>query len=121
MIKDVTNTTHFIPSRQAKTGPQPAEPDRLTAAARQELNNDHPDETAVTKETIEEVVTGFNEFIRPLNTHLKFVLHEELNEYYVQVVDNDNNEVLREIPPKKLLDLYAAMAEYLGLLVDRRI
>jgi len=52
---------------------------------------------------------------------LKFVLHEELNEYYVQVVDNDNNEVLREIPPKKLLDLYAAMAEYLGLLVDRRI
>ena len=42
MIKDVTNTTHFIPSRQAKTGPQPAEPDKLTAATRQGLNNDIP-------------------------------------------------------------------------------
>jgi len=52
MIKDVTNTTHFIPSRQAKTGPQPAEPDRLTAATRQELNNVHPDETPSQKKQL---------------------------------------------------------------------
>ncbi|WP_121444153.1 flagellar protein FlaG [Brockia lithotrophica] len=54
-------------------------------------------------------------------THLRFVWHEELREYYVRVVDDATNEVIREIPPKKWLDLVAHMLEHLGLLVDARV
>lgn len=121
MIKEVTNTTHSFPPLQAKTGTMPAQPDLQGTVSRREPAGSGPDDSAWAKEMVEKVVTGLNEFIRPLNTHLKFVLHEQLNEYYVLVIDNENNEVVREIPPKKLLDLYAAMAEYLGLLVDRKI
>jgi flagellar protein FlaG len=73
------------------------------------------------KEKVESVVKGLNDFLQPAHTSIKFKLHEKLNEYYVTVVDDNTNEVIREIPAKKLLDMYADMAEHLGLLVDKRI
>jgi flagellar protein FlaG len=73
------------------------------------------------KEKLEEVVKGLNEFLQPSHTSIKFELHDELKEYYVQIVDERTNEVIREIPPKKLLDMYAAMMEFVGLIVDKKI
>lgn len=73
------------------------------------------------KEKVEEVIKGLNEFLQPVHTSLKFKLHEKLHEYYVTIVDDRTNEVVKEIPAKKLLDTYAAMAEHLGLLVDKKI
>lgn|SRR5699024_1180073 len=70
---------------------------------------------------IASVVNKLNGFIDPLRTNLKFEFHEELNEYYVQVVNPLTNEVVKEIPPKKMLDMYAAMAEFMGILVDEKI
>lgn len=75
----------------------------------------------VKKEKIEEVVKGMNDFIQPVNTSLKFVLHEKLNDYYVKVVDDKTDEVIKEIPSKKLMDTYAAMMEFVGLLVDKKV
>ncbi|AKM20386.1 flagellar protein FlaG [Geobacillus sp. 12AMOR1] len=72
-------------------------------------------------ETLEKVVNGLNELVQPSHTSVRFELHKELNEYYVQVIDEKTHEVIREIPPKKLLDTYAAMMEFVGLLVDRKI
>lgn len=73
------------------------------------------------KEKLDKVVEGLNEFLQPSNTSLKFELHDKLNEYYVTIVDNETSEVIKEIPSKKMLDLYAAMTEFLGLVVDKKI
>lgn len=73
------------------------------------------------KKQLEEVVQGINKFMQPTHTSLKFELHDKLNKYYVKVVDDNTKEVVREIPPKKLLDMYAAMTEFLGILVDKKI
>lgn len=73
------------------------------------------------KEEIEKVVNGINDFLQPANTHIQFQLHEKLNEYYVTVVDNQTKEIVREIPSRKMLDLYAAMTEFLGFVVDKKI
>jgi flagellar protein FlaG len=75
----------------------------------------------IPKEKLEEVVKGLNEFLQPSHTSIKFELHDELQEYYVQIIDERTNEVVREIPPKKLLDMYAAMMEFVGLIVDKKI
>lgn len=75
----------------------------------------------ISKKQIEEIVNSMNEFVQPTHTSLKFELHEKLGEYYVTIRDDITDEVIREIPPKKLLDTYAAMAEFLGFLVDRKI
>lgn len=73
------------------------------------------------KQKIQEVVRGLNEFLQPSHTSLKFQYHDELNEYYVSVVDDSTSEIVREIPSKKLLDFYAAMTEFVGLMVDKKI
>jgi flagellar protein FlaG len=75
----------------------------------------------VTKEKMESVVRGMNEFLTTSNTHLKFEFHDKLKEYYVTIVDNSTKEVIKEIPSKKVLDMYAAMTEFVGLMVDKRI
>jgi flagellar protein FlaG len=75
----------------------------------------------VSKEQLEEIVKGMNEFLQPSQTSLKFELHNELKEYYVQIIDERTREVIREIPPKKLLDMYATMMQFVGLIVDKKI
>jgi len=78
-------------------------------------------DTAVSKEKVETVISKLNEFIEPVRTNLKFELHEKLNDYYVTVVDSTTNEKIREIPPKKFLDMYAEMIERMGLLIDEKV
>ncbi|MFN2744442.1 MULTISPECIES: flagellar protein FlaG [Bacillus] len=70
---------------------------------------------------LQKTVEGANRLLEPTQIHLQFELHEKLNEYFVKVVDNKTNEVIREIPPKKWLDFYAAMAEFMGLIVDKSL
>ncbi|WP_404347809.1 flagellar protein FlaG [Sutcliffiella horikoshii] len=83
-----------------------------------ETKQAHPEQSRRQMETI---VDGMNDFMKPLNVSVRFELHDELNEYYVTVVDAATDEVIREIPSKKFLDMYAAMTEYMGLFVDKKI
>lgn len=78
-------------------------------------------EHEVSKERLKNVITVMNEFLLPTNTSLKFEMHEELKKYFVKIVDSSTQEVVREIPPKKLLDMYAEMTRFVGLLVDKKI
>jgi flagellar protein FlaG len=80
-----------------------------------------PQKEVISKEKTEKIINSLNDFLTASNTHLKFEFHDELKEYYVAIVDDTTNEVVKEIPSKKLLDMYAAMTDYLGLLVDSKI
>jgi flagellar protein FlaG len=75
----------------------------------------------VTKEKMEDVVRSMNEFLSASNTHLKFEFHGKLQEYYVTIVDDRSKEVIKEIPSKKVLDMFAAMTEFVGLMVDKKV
>lgn len=75
---------------------------------------------SMTKDKMEKVIKSMNDFMQGSNTQLVFKYHDELKEYYVAIVDESTNQVVKEIPPKKLLDIYAAMKEYLGILVDKK-
>jgi flagellar protein FlaG len=88
---------------------------------KQEHPESQPQSQSQTKEKTEKVMNSMNEFLNASNSHLKFQFHDELKEYYVTLVDDTTNEVVKEIPSKKLLDMYAAMTDYLGLLVDKKV
>ncbi|MBY6052168.1 flagellar protein FlaG [Cytobacillus firmus] len=75
----------------------------------------------IKEDKLTEVVDSMNEFLQASHSSLKFVLHDELNEYYVTLVDDVTQEVVKEIPSKKMLDMYAAMTEFVGLMVDKKI
>lgn len=61
------------------------------------------------------------ELLEQTSTSSKYKLHEVVNIYYIQVLDTNTEEVLKEIPNKKFLDMYASMAELMGLIVDDKL
>lgn len=71
-------------------------------------------------DNVSELVDEMNEMLNPTLTSLRFQMHEETNRYYVELVDIVKNEVIKEIPSKKLLDIYAAIDQFLGLLFDKK-
>ncbi|MEK3729930.1 MULTISPECIES: flagellar protein FlaG [Lysinibacillus] len=75
----------------------------------------------VSKEKLQNVVDTVNEFLQINHNASKFVLHDGLDRYFVQVVDTQTEEVVKEIPPKKLLDAYYEMQKLLGMIVDEKI
>ncbi|GEK31505.1 hypothetical protein KZO01_18140 [Kurthia zopfii] len=66
-------------------------------------------------------VNKMNEFMEHNNKNSKFIFHEGLGKYYVEVVDSKTNEVIKEIPPKELLDAYYEMQKLIGNIVDKSI
>jgi flagellar protein FlaG len=73
-----------------------------------------------TRADLEREVESLNKFMQSSTTHLKFTLHEKLNEYYVQIISDHDNTVVREIPSKKMMDMVAQMHDMIGLLVDEK-
>jgi flagellar protein FlaG len=72
------------------------------------------------REELQDQVDMLNKLLNKSGSHVKFVLHDGLNEYYVQIVNDKTNEVIREIPSKKMMDTVAKMYELIGLLVDEK-
>ena len=86
----------------------------------EQITKEETQQEKITKEMVQNRVEGMNEFLEPTTTAVKFLLHEDLNEYYVQVINPLREEVLKEIPNKKFLDMYASMAELMGIIVDEK-
>lgn len=75
----------------------------------------------ITKEDLEKNITGVNNFLETNYTSLKFQVHEDLDRLFVEVVDKNTQEVVREIPPRQFLDMISSMLEFVGLIVDKRV
>lgn len=72
------------------------------------------------KEDLDSGIEKLNKTFQLYNKHLKFSVHKESGRVMVQVIDNATGEVIREIPPKKILDMLAKIQQFVGLLVDER-
>lgn len=82
----------------------------------QELNND--EETRV---KVQEAVEKMNKMLEVNQSSAKFKYHEGLERYYVTVVNSNTDEIVKEIPPKKLLDAFYEMQKLFGMIVDEKI
>ncbi len=75
----------------------------------------------ISKDKLQNAVDTVNEFLQVNHNASKFVLHDGLDRYFVQVVNSQTDEVVKEIPPKKLLDAFYEMQKLLGMIVDEKI
>lgn len=71
-----------------------------------------------TTQAYQTAVNKLNEFMEYSQKNSKFVFHKELDRYYVEVVDAKTQEVIKEIPPKELLDAYYEMQKLVGKMFD---
>lgn len=120
MIMEINNITGSSQQNRVASTPEVKVEDRTVQAA-EEKKQELVHTEVVSKEQLEHLVSLYNDFMEPVRTNLKFELHERLERYYVSVIDSETDEVIKEIPPKKLLDMYAEMAAFMGILVDEKI
>ena len=69
----------------------------------------------------DEAVQRMNMTMQALNIRLKFEKHEASGEFIVKVMNEDSQEVIREIPAEKTLDLLVHLRHLVGILVDERV
>lgn len=70
---------------------------------------------------VKKMTESLNDFLETTSTKLRYQFHEKLEKYYVTLVDSETEQVVREIPNKKLMDMYASMLEFIGVLIDKKI
>lgn len=78
----------------------------------------------VTAEQVKDAVEDINKRIRQANpmhhTACSFKYHDETNRISITVKNTDTDEVIREIPAEKALDMLAKAWELAGLMVDEK-
>lgn len=67
-----------------------------------------------------DAIENSNERLKAYSSKLEFSIHEKTGDVMIRVVDSITEELIREIPPKKIIDMLASMLERAGLLVDKR-
>jgi len=73
------------------------------------------------EQQIIDAIEKANKSLALTSTRFEFFIHEGTKEIMVKVIDEDTDEVIREIPPEKILDMVAKMWEMLGLFVDEKV
>lgn len=54
------------------------------------------------------------------NHNIEISYNDEVNRYSIKVLDSESQEVVKEIPSEKSLEMFARMLEIEGLLVDEK-
>lgn len=75
----------------------------------------------LTREDVSKLTEHLNKFMVTVNADLRFEMHEGTQRLMVKFIDIKNNQVIKEFPPHELLDTLAAIRDYVGVLLDKRV
>lgn len=84
-------------------------------------NTDFNTKKKYSEEEIKAAIGSVNKAINPYDRKLEFSVHEATRYISVKVIDTNTDEVIREIPPEKILDMVAKLWEMAGIIVDKKI
>ena len=71
---------------------------------------------------INNLVSSANQLVDAVsNNKVNFLYDESKDQHVVLVKDIDTNEVIREIPPKEMLDLLKNLEDITGIIYDNKI
>ncbi|NMA03219.1 MAG: flagellar protein FlaG, partial [Clostridiales bacterium] len=80
-----------------------------------------PGERIIPEEQLINAVEKANKSFEPFDRRFEVSIHEKTKAVMVKVINSVNDEVIREIPPEKILDMVAYMLEIAGIIVDERV
>lgn len=78
------------------------------------------DQIAISDEQVLKAIERALKNLAGKTTSLQFSIHEKTKQVMVKVVDSENGDIIREIPPEKNLDFLATLWKQAGILVDER-
>ena len=73
------------------------------------------------KEDAKSILGDLEEFEKFIDMGFSFQIHEGTDRVRVEVIDIANDEIIREIPPEKILDIVSGLKDLVGLFLDEKI
>nr|WP_303740661.1 flagellar protein FlaG [Lutispora saccharofermentans] len=86
----------------------------------QELSQKTKYELSIDESVWINMIERANKAITGATCSFEYSIHESTKQIMVKVINRDTKEIIREIPPEKILDMVAKMWEMAGILVDER-
>lgn len=78
-------------------------------------------EREISEGEVKKSVNKLNKFLQGEITHIEYERHDVLkNKFVIKIINNETKEVIKEIPPKKVLDLVAELYKLAGVIVDKK-
>lgn len=98
-----------------------------TAATKAEVEVNEPENTGkeanangLAKSTVKNAVETANESLKVNRTSARFKYHEATKQVSIKIIDDVTQEVIKEIPPEKSIEMVEKMLELSGILVDEK-
>ena len=84
-----------------------------------EFNIHQPDDE-LSEKVIRDAIERANRALSGSDRKFEISIHEKTREIMIKVLDTKTNETIREIPPKKIVDLVVCLCEMAGILYDEK-
>jgi len=85
-----------------------------------ETKYQQPQDEAISEKVIRDAIERANRVLTGNNRKFEISTHEKTREIMIKVLDTETNETIREIPPKKIVDLVVRLCEMAGILYDEK-
>ncbi|NLT94712.1 MAG: flagellar protein FlaG [Clostridia bacterium] len=92
----------------------------MVYAQKKNTNQQNEGSRKATEEEIIAAIEAANKHFEIFDKRLEFSIHEKTKQILVKIVDSNTDEVIKEIPSEKILDMIANMMELAGLLVNEK-
>ncbi len=113
LVKPIDISQPAAVERQPVETPQPEVREEPAVQDKTILNID--------TDALEKIAEEFNENFQMFNAKIQFSVDKTTGNTVVKIYDKDTEEVIREIPPKELVNLAAKLSDLIGRLVDHTV
>jgi len=107
-------------SVEMPTAEKTASPKVRNETAAMQMEEMEAAKTQVSRKDLQQAVNSLNSAVSLLNHRLTFKIDDSTGRLTARVIDNSTNEVIREIPPDRVLAFVKRFQEFLGLLMDEQ-
>ena len=74
----------------------------------------------ISRESLEQAIDELNHAVSVLNHRINFSIDEETGRLMAKVIDAQTNEVIKQIPPERVMAFVRRFQEFIGLLLDEK-
>lgn len=76
--------------------------------------------SAVDEKTLEKMTDKLNKMLDGEDTHVEYEVHKWSTFAVIKIIDNKTDEVINEIPAKKLVDAMDRLFDLTGIVIDKK-
>ncbi len=100
---------------------QSAEVVRLSEGVKIETQSTGIEKAEISKSDITNIVASVNEYVKVFSTKVTFGYDYENERQIILVKDNETGEIIRQIPPKEMINLLKQLEKISGIIYHNHI